>query len=232
MVKKILIISFAGIIFLAGFGLVKGVSAQILSASPSNEGGVNLGAPISSGNVTPSSFADYTNKIYQFAVVIGISLAVLMIIFAGYKYMTTAGDPQSLAEAKEVLLGAIVGLVLILLTRLILATIDPRLLTFPQHAPVFSYSAAPVPGSGTDTTDLDTQAKNLCQTEKAKNSSNWKKGSCLTPNLSSSGYAVAVSSDPSKKVDNYTPNNCKVTQKFYEFDWNCSLIRKVDITSF
>ena len=49
--------------------------------------------------------------------------------------MSSAGDPQSLAEAKEILIGAIVGLVLILLTRLILATIDPCLLEFPRSAP-------------------------------------------------------------------------------------------------
>lgn len=228
MVKKFLIISFALIIFLAGFGLVNRASAQIYSTSPSNEGGVNLGAPISSGETTPSSFADYTNKIYQFAVVIGISLAVLMIIFAGYKYMTTAGDPQSLAEAKEVLLGAIVGLVLILLTRLILATIDPRLLSFPQHAPVFSYSATPVPGSGTGS-DLQNAAQKLCQDEKKnKKSTDWNNGPCLTPNINKSGYAVDIVHTPRQSIDDNAANTCGVTAKFYEFDLNCGFVKKAD----
>lgn len=118
--------------------------AQVYSTSPSASisNGVDLGAPIG-GTTTPSNFADYTNRIYQYAVVIGISLAVLMIIFAGYKYMTSSGDPQSLAEAKEILVGAVVGLVLILLTRLILATIDPRLLQFPSRAPDLYQTATP-----------------------------------------------------------------------------------------
>ncbi|TSC91692.1 MAG: Uncharacterized protein CEN92_210 [Candidatus Berkelbacteria bacterium Licking1014_96] len=113
---------------------VSPASAQVYSVSPSASGSVGLGAPIG-GETKPSSFADYTNRIYQFAVVIGISLAVLMIIFAGYKYMSSSGDPQSMAEAKEILIGAIVGLILILLTRLILASIDPCLLEFPRSAP-------------------------------------------------------------------------------------------------
>lgn len=127
------------IFLLLCFGLiivffVSPASAQVIDNAPKDEGGVDLGAPIG-GATTPSSFADYTNRIYQFAVVIGISLAVLMIIFAGYKYMSSSGDPQSMAEAKEILIGAIVGLILILLTRLILASIDPCLLEFPRSAP-------------------------------------------------------------------------------------------------
>lgn len=132
-------IKIISIFFLICFTLViifsfSPASAQVIDNAPKDEGGVDLGAPIGETK-TPSSFADYTNRIYQFAVVIGISLAVLMIIFAGYKYMSSSGDPQSLAEAKEILIGAIVGLILILLTRLILASIDPCLLEFPRSAP-------------------------------------------------------------------------------------------------
>src|SRR4030042_5386420 len=135
MAKKIIIFFLLYSVVITALFLVFPVQAQNYENAPKDEGGVDLGAPVTSGEATPSSFADYTNRIYQFAVVIGISLAVLMIIFAGYKYMSSAGDPQSMAEAKEILIGAIVGLILILLTRLILATIDPRLLQFPRSAP-------------------------------------------------------------------------------------------------
>jgi len=135
MAKKNITFFLISFVFLLILFYVVPVSAQIVSNAPTNQGGVNLGAPVTSSEPAPSSFGAYTNRIYQLAVVIGISLAILMIIFAGYKYMGSAGDPQSLAEAKEVLVGAIVGLILILLTRLILATIDPRLLKFPDRAP-------------------------------------------------------------------------------------------------
>lgn len=96
-------------------------------------GEVDLSAPI--GSAKRTNLAGYVALIYNFAVVAGISLAVLVIIFAGYKYMMSSGDPQSLEESKELLVGAIVGLILIFLTRLILTTIDTRLNQFPLKAP-------------------------------------------------------------------------------------------------
>jgi len=137
MAKKIITFFIVYSVVITFLFLVLPAQAQIIEdegAPQQDEAGVRLGAPIG-GTTEPKSFADYTNLVYQFAVVIGISLAVLMIIFSGYKYMSSAGDPQSMAEAKEILIGAIVGLVLILLTRLILATIDPELLKFPRSAP-------------------------------------------------------------------------------------------------
>jgi hypothetical protein len=148
MAKRIIIFFLIYIVFLIFLSFVGPASAEDSSTTPSYT--VGLGAPVTSGEANPSNFSDYTNRIYQFAVVIGISLAVLMIIFGGYKYMASSGDPQSIAEAKEILIGAVVGLVLILLTRLILATIDPQLLKFPTSAPTFtnaatSSSAVPAP---------------------------------------------------------------------------------------
>jgi hypothetical protein len=145
MAKRIITFFLIYIAFLVSLSFINPVSAQIFSSSstPTPSYTVGLGAPVTSGEAAPSNFADYTNRIYQFAVVIGISLAVLMIIFGGYKYMASSGDPQSIAEAKEILIGAVVGLVLILLTRLILATIDPRILQFPRTAPTFTSAATP-----------------------------------------------------------------------------------------
>jgi len=120
--------------------------AQENNESGETEGGVELGAPIG-GEDEPSNFADYVNTIYDFAVVAGTSLAVLVIIFAGYKYMASSGDPQSTAEAKELLVGAIVGLVLILLTRLILVSIDPRILEIPSRNPLLDVERAGPSGS-------------------------------------------------------------------------------------
>lgn len=136
--------------------------------------------------------------------------------------MSSAGDPQSLAEAKEILIGAIVGLVLILLTRLILATIDPELLKFPRHAPDLGSSGT------TASSDVDTKASELCKTEKAKNRADWQKGPCLTKNIENSGYAVDIAHDPRQNVDNEAANTCGVSSKFYEYDLNCSLIQKKD----
>ncbi|MCX6811226.1 MAG: pilin [Candidatus Berkelbacteria bacterium] len=145
MAKRIITFFLIYIALLISLSFINSASAQIIdsSSAPTPSYTVGLGAPVTGGETAPANFADYTNRIYQYAVVIGISLAVMMIIFGGYKYMASSGDPQSIDEAKEILIGAVVGLILILLTRLILATIDPQLLKFPRSAPIFTSTPAP-----------------------------------------------------------------------------------------
>lgn len=225
MAKKIITFFLISIALLVLLSWINPVSAQG-DSTPTPSYAVGLGAPVTSGETNPSTFADYTSRIYQFAVVIGISLAVLMIIFGGYKYMGSSGDPQSVAEAKEILIGAVVGLVLILLTRLILATIDPQLLKFPRSAP--SFSTAP---AGDTTSQLEVKAKALCQTEKDKKSSNWNDGPCLTKDLDSSGYAVDIIHNPRSDVDMKSENTCgsdHQMKKLFEYDPNCQLMWKYD----
>jgi hypothetical protein len=41
-------------------------------------------------------------------------LAVIMILIGGFKWMTAAGNEDSIAEAKKILIAAIIGLVIIL----------------------------------------------------------------------------------------------------------------------
>lgn len=48
------------------------------------------------------------------ATVVGI-LSVIMIIWAGYTYMTAAGDPGKIMRAKQIILGAIIGVVITIL---------------------------------------------------------------------------------------------------------------------
>jgi hypothetical protein len=50
------------------------------------------------------------------AIIAGIS-AVIMIILSGFRYVTSGGDTQKIASAKNTLIGAIVGLVIIVVAR-------------------------------------------------------------------------------------------------------------------
>ena len=112
------------------FSLFLGVDSML---AQDTGGETDLSAPI--GIKDKLSLGEYIPVIYNFFVVLGVSLAILVIIFAGYKYMMSSGDPQSLEESKELLVGAIVGLILIFLTRLILGSIDARLLQFNTGPP-------------------------------------------------------------------------------------------------
>lgn len=46
-------------------------------------------------------------------------VAVVMIIVGGFKYTTSAGDPGAVTKAKNTLIGAIVGLVIVVLAYVI-----------------------------------------------------------------------------------------------------------------
>jgi hypothetical protein len=52
------------------------------------------------------------------AILVGIA-AIIMIIFAGFKYITSAGDAEKIKSAKNTLVYAIVGLVLVALAETI-----------------------------------------------------------------------------------------------------------------
>ena len=56
-------------------------------------------------------------------VVFGIlgSIAVLIIVLAGLKYITSKGDPQEMAQAKNALVYALVGLAIVILSYSIVA---------------------------------------------------------------------------------------------------------------
>lgn len=59
-----------------------------------------------------------TQIINIFSVVVGI-VAVIMIIYGGFKYITSGGDAGNITSAKNVILYAIVGLIIVALAQFI-----------------------------------------------------------------------------------------------------------------
>ena len=74
-----------------------------------------------------TAFPQYINMIYTLSITLAIILATIMIVYGGYRYMTSAGNPETLAEAKDIITGAIIGLILLILAALILRTISPSI---------------------------------------------------------------------------------------------------------
>lgn len=64
-------------------------------------------------NVTASQ---YFANFYRWAVGIAILGAAIAIVFAGYKYAMSKGNPSEISSAKEIIISAIMGLVLLLLS--------------------------------------------------------------------------------------------------------------------
>lgn len=82
--------------------------------------------PVTQQEVKKTSVVDYINDAYRWAAIFGGLLAVLMLIYAGYRYMTSYGDPEAISDAKDIVEKSLIGLALLILAAVILQTINPK----------------------------------------------------------------------------------------------------------
>jgi hypothetical protein len=70
----------------------------------------------------------YLIALYNFLLgAVGI-IAMMMLVYGGFRYMTSAGNPAAMGDAKDIFYSAIIGLSLALVSYLIIGTINPELL--------------------------------------------------------------------------------------------------------
>lgn len=79
----------------------------------------NIGVPIVNNRTTYNSFNAYAIDLINYIVLISGSLAGLVIIYGAFKYTTSAGDESKIKESKEIIVGALVGLALLLLIKVL-----------------------------------------------------------------------------------------------------------------
>jgi hypothetical protein len=70
----------------------------------------------------------FIKYVFEFSVFFVISISILLLVFAGFKYITSMGNPAATKDAKERIGSAILGIAIVLFAFLILNTIDPNLL--------------------------------------------------------------------------------------------------------
>ena len=70
-----------------------------------------------------TGIGQYVNNILTWLMPVVGGLAFLMLIYAGYLYMTSQGNPDNINQAKEILIGVIVGVILLFGISLILREI-------------------------------------------------------------------------------------------------------------
>jgi len=87
---------------------------------------VTIGAPFP-GEQSSTTLPEHVYRVYKWAAGIGSLLATLMIIFAGFKYATSSGNPDALQDAKDTIIGSLIGLSIIILSYLLLKTIGVKL---------------------------------------------------------------------------------------------------------
>ena len=66
-----------------------------------------------------NSFTDYFLDLINYAVNLAFALAVLVIVFGAFKYVTAGGDDAKAKDGKDIIVGALIGLALLLLIKLI-----------------------------------------------------------------------------------------------------------------
>lgn len=74
-----------------------------------------------------SSVGGWINSLYRYGLAIIGIIAAVAIVFAGVQYMTSMGNPEAIKKAKQGIVAGLSGLILLLLSHMILKTIDPRL---------------------------------------------------------------------------------------------------------
>ena len=121
------------IITLLAFSLPMLMPVTAVAASPcsSVQGNIAYGVSAATNNANSASNcstsgSDLTSGIGKIAatvvnvlsIVVG-AIAVIMIIFAGFRYITSGGDSNGVTSAKNTLIYAIVGIVIVALAQLI-----------------------------------------------------------------------------------------------------------------
>ncbi|MBZ9572740.1 hypothetical protein KJA17_00905 [Patescibacteria group bacterium] len=80
--------------------------------------------------ITPkTTLPEYVKYIFKFSLIIAAVAAFAVLIYGGFRYLTSAGAPEAMREAKSWMFGGILGLVLLLCSYLILTTINPELIS-------------------------------------------------------------------------------------------------------
>ena len=92
--------------------LCSGASTLQVSTAPASECQNTTGEGVSKFNKL------LTEIINVFSVIVGI-VAVLMIVYAGFRYITSSGADAKVKDAKNTVLYAIIGLVIVALAQLI-----------------------------------------------------------------------------------------------------------------
>lgn len=83
-----------------------------------------------------TDFYTYVSAIYKFGIwAVGI-VALFMLTFGGYTYITSAGNNSSMETAKKIITDAIVGVIMALTAYLLLYVINPDLVKMKKLTPV------------------------------------------------------------------------------------------------
>jgi hypothetical protein len=118
----------------------------------------------SAPTTTGVSFPEYVIYIYKFIITAAGVIAFGVLVLAGIRFLTSAGKPENLTKARDQIVSAFWGIILLLASYLILSTINPQLVLF--NLPGISLpqiSPAPQPIAELPTSDLLRRLKTMAE---------------------------------------------------------------------
>jgi len=84
-------------------------------------------SPAGSQITACSDLTAFVKYFYEWGIVLGGLVAFISLVIAGFKYLTSVGDYVKMADARNQVISAIAGLILLLASFLILNTLNPEL---------------------------------------------------------------------------------------------------------
>jgi hypothetical protein len=87
-------------------------------------------SPMGTNLTSCSTLPQLVKYTYEWGILIGGLIAFFSLILSGFQYLTSIGDPQKIKDARNRIMGALGGLILLLGSWLILDTINPDLTKF------------------------------------------------------------------------------------------------------
>lgn len=85
------------------------------------------GTEITPLTVENTSLPAYVKYVFNFALGLAGLTALILLIYGGVKYLTSAGNPSKAKEAKDRIFAALLGVIILLSSYLILTTVNPQL---------------------------------------------------------------------------------------------------------
>jgi len=81
------------------------------------------------------TFVNYVVAIYDWSIKAIVLLAIVMIMYAGFKWMMAGGNASSITKARDQIISALIGLVLAIGSYTLLNFINPSLVRFRELSP-------------------------------------------------------------------------------------------------
>jgi hypothetical protein len=115
--KKIYLIPFFLVIFSLALGGFCFAQRELEVSYPGVEAPTSVTTPLS----------DYVIYIFNLSLIIAGLIAFGALVYGGIRYLTSAGSPVAVSDAKDQIFSGILGLIILLSAYLILTTINPQL---------------------------------------------------------------------------------------------------------